>query len=269
MRRRATSSGIGIESMAPSSCAECAPWASGTSPPRWPRLGRMALPNGLSDRSGASVWTISSSWVRRICAGSCEPMLAITTTSERSGHWTKMRQSLARFSRSEASNRTQSLAAFITTMSGLRFSVHTALNRHCPFGRARKGRKHQAFDHEDQPERGQEIATKPRSLSLFGGRRRVRRHGTHRLAGRVVEVAEEVAVRIEHQAGIVRLQPVLIGLHRAVEREEVRVLVEGVGEDLVARGVAFAADLLRLGGRVGDQHGHFTVGLGADFLRLL
>src|SRR5664280_1786352 len=26
MRRRATSSGIGIESMAPSSCAECAPW---------------------------------------------------------------------------------------------------------------------------------------------------------------------------------------------------------------------------------------------------
>jgi hypothetical protein len=35
-----------IESMAPSSCAECAPWASGTSPPRGPRLGRMALPNG-------------------------------------------------------------------------------------------------------------------------------------------------------------------------------------------------------------------------------
>ena len=29
--------------------------------------GRMALPNGLSDRSGASVWTISSSLARRIC----------------------------------------------------------------------------------------------------------------------------------------------------------------------------------------------------------
>jgi hypothetical protein len=54
-------------------------------------------------------------------------MLAITTTSERTGHWTKMRQSLARFSRSEASNRTQSLAAFITNMSGFRFSVHTGM----------------------------------------------------------------------------------------------------------------------------------------------
>jgi len=43
--------------------------------------------NGWSDRSGASVWTISSSWARRICAESCEPMLAITTTSERTGHW--------------------------------------------------------------------------------------------------------------------------------------------------------------------------------------
>ena len=46
MRRRATSSAIGIESMAPSSCAEFAPWASGTNQLHQARPGRMALPNG-------------------------------------------------------------------------------------------------------------------------------------------------------------------------------------------------------------------------------
>jgi hypothetical protein len=40
------SSEIGIESMALSSRTDCAPWASGTSPPHQPRPGRMALPNG-------------------------------------------------------------------------------------------------------------------------------------------------------------------------------------------------------------------------------
>jgi hypothetical protein len=39
-------SAIGIESMAASSRADCAPWASGTSLPQQPHLGRMALPNG-------------------------------------------------------------------------------------------------------------------------------------------------------------------------------------------------------------------------------
>ena len=46
MRRRATSSAIGIKSMAPSFQADCARWAFGTSRSRRPRLGRMALPNG-------------------------------------------------------------------------------------------------------------------------------------------------------------------------------------------------------------------------------
>jgi hypothetical protein len=41
-----TSFAIGIAFMAPSSHADCAPWASGTSLPHQPRLGRMALPNG-------------------------------------------------------------------------------------------------------------------------------------------------------------------------------------------------------------------------------
>jgi hypothetical protein len=64
-----------------------------------------------------------------ICAASCEPMLAITTTSERTGHWIKMRRSLARFSEPESLVHTQSLAEFITATSGFKFSVHTPGNR--------------------------------------------------------------------------------------------------------------------------------------------
>jgi len=46
MRLRTTSSAIATGSMAASSRADCAPWASGTSLPHPPRLGRTALPNG-------------------------------------------------------------------------------------------------------------------------------------------------------------------------------------------------------------------------------
>jgi transposase InsO family protein len=54
---------------------------------------------------------------------------AITMTSGRTGHWTKMHQSLAKFSESEASNHAPSLADFITTTSGSRFSVHAGVSR--------------------------------------------------------------------------------------------------------------------------------------------
>src|SRR6476646_7830915 len=52
-------------------------------------------------------------------------MLVITTTSERTDHWIKMRRSLAPFSGPESLVHTRSLADFITTTSGFRFSVHT------------------------------------------------------------------------------------------------------------------------------------------------
>ena len=57
-----------------------------------------------------------------------------------------------------------------------------------------------------------------------------------------------------------------VGLHGAVEGEEIRILAVGVGKDAVALGVALAADLLGL--RIGfrHQHGHVAVGLGADLL---
>jgi len=52
---------------------------------------------------------------------------AITMTSGRTGHWTKMHQSLVKFSESEASNHTPSLADFTTTTPELKFSVHTPI----------------------------------------------------------------------------------------------------------------------------------------------
>ena len=45
MRLRTTSPAIGTGSMAASSRADCAPWASGTSPPHQPRLGRAVAAN--------------------------------------------------------------------------------------------------------------------------------------------------------------------------------------------------------------------------------
>src|SRR5258708_3717023 len=55
------------------------------------------------------------------------PSSCCTTTSERIDHWTKMRRSLARFSRQEASNRIPSLVDFIAITPGFRLSVHTAV----------------------------------------------------------------------------------------------------------------------------------------------
>ena len=57
---------------------------------------------------------------RRICAGSCEPMLAITTTSERTGRWAKMLRSLAGSSEPESLVHTRSLAGFVTTIDAFR-----------------------------------------------------------------------------------------------------------------------------------------------------
>jgi hypothetical protein len=48
-------------------------------------------------------------------------------TSGRTGHWTKMHQSLVKFSESEASNHTPSWADFTTTTPELKVSVHTGL----------------------------------------------------------------------------------------------------------------------------------------------
>src|SRR5947208_13311920 len=62
-----------------------------------------------------------------------------------------------------------------------------------------------------------------------------------RLAGRVTKEPEEIRVRPQQEAGVVRAQSVLVGRHRPVEREEVGILAVGFREQAVALGVADAA----------------------------
>src|SRR3984957_8104315 len=90
-----------------------------------------------------------------------------------------------------------------------------------------------------------------------------------RLAGRVAEELEEVGIRPQQEPGVAALQPVLIGRHRTVEREEIGILAVGLGEQPVAFAVAVAAHLF--GSRIGfgDDDGGFAIGVGPDLLRLL
>src|SRR2546430_8274270 len=53
-----------------------------------------------------------------------EILRRLLLTSGRTGHWTKMHQSLVKFSESEASNHTPSLADFTTTTPELKFYAH-------------------------------------------------------------------------------------------------------------------------------------------------
>src|SRR5882672_6429174 len=81
-----------------------------------------------------------------------------------------------------------------------------------------------------------------RSLRLRRGRGRS--CGRGRFAGRIAEETEEIAVRLQQEAGVGAAQSVLIRRHRAVEGEELRILAVGLGEQAVAFGVALAAHLL-------------------------
>src|SRR4029077_17225503 len=108
----------------------------------------------------------------------------------------------------------------------------------------------------------------------IGARRRARaRRTTGRrrtlLAGGIAEEAEEIAIGAKHQMRVAMLHAALIGLHGAIEAEEVGVLAIGVGKDAVALGVALAAHVFRLRIGFGDQHRDVAVGPGADLLALL
>src|SRR5438105_12350826 len=66
----------------------------------------------------------------------------------------------------------------------------------------------------------------PPTLRLRRGR-----GGRHRrMPRRIGKEAEELRIRPQQEAGVVRLEPVLIGRHRAVECEEIRILAIGLGE---------------------------------------
>ena len=90
-----------------------------------------------------------------------------------------------------------------------------------------------------------------------------------RFARRSAEKTEEFRARPDQKARVAGLQRRLIGLHRAIEGEEIRILAESLGEDAVALGVAFALGLVGLALRLGLQHDHVAIGLGGDVLRLL
>jgi transposase InsO family protein len=75
-------------------------------------------------------------------------LLAITTTSERAVHRTKMRRPFSLFSESESSRHVRFLTGFITATVGFEFSVHTARPRRDGrreliqlYHRARSGRR--------------------------------------------------------------------------------------------------------------------------------
>src|SRR5437588_2740396 len=100
-------------------------------------------------------------------------------------------------------------------------------------------------------------------------RLRLRRRGRRRMARRIGEEAEELGIRPQQETGVGGAEPGLVGRHRTIEGEEIRIPAIGLGEQAVALGVAHAAGLL--GGRIGlrDDDGGLAVGLGADLLRLL
>ena len=76
----------------------------------------------------------------------------------------------------------------------------------------------------------------------------------------IIEILEELRVGAQQQPRIAGPQRAFVGLHRTVEGEELRVLVEGLGEDAVPLGIARAADALRFAGGVGLDHGDLAVG---------
>src|SRR5271165_6474851 len=115
------------------------------------------------------------------------------------------------------------------------------------------------------------IAAAKSRMSFRLGRRR-RRGGRRRSLWRRRrrgEVTEEVRLGAHQRPGLPVLESALVGLHRAVEGEELRVGAVGLGEDAVAFAVALAADLLGLLLRLGGDDGDLAVRLRPDLLSLL
>src|SRR5882757_3679346 len=99
------------------------------------------------------------------------------------------------------------------------------------------------------------------TLRLRRSRRRSGCRCRRRMPGRIGEEAEELRIRPQQETGIARLEPVLVGGHRAVEREKIRILAIGLGEQPVTLGIAGAPRLFsgRIG--LGDDDGRLTIGL--------
>src|SRR6185312_4660950 len=101
------------------------------------------------------------------------------------------------------------------------------------------------------------------------GRRRGRRRRGLGAGRRRREVAEEIGFRTDQGVRMPVVEALLIGLHRAIEGEELGVRAISLGEDAVALAVALAANLLRLLLSLGEDDRDLAVGLGLDLLGLL
>src|SRR5262249_54535715 len=140
--------------------------------------------------------------------------------------------------------------------------------------KTRKERPQQTFDHENEPDGNDKIAHSAGGTGLLG-RRRLLRSGWRCSFGcwlrlcwrcrlilwlgsrccwtrRLVEIFEEIRVGAQQQPRVARGQRRLISLHRAVEAEELWILVKGQGIDAVPLGITVTADAFGFPSRVVD-----------------
>src|ERR1700722_20712838 len=113
-------------------------------------------------------------------------------------------------------------------------------------------------------------AARARWIGRRSRRRRLSvRASRRRFARRIAEIAEEIRIRPQHQVRVAVLHAAFVGLHRAIEAKESRILAIGLGIDAIALGVPLATHLLGLGRGVGQQHRDVAIGPGSDLLALL
>src|SRR6266436_6432502 len=86
------------------------------------------------------------------------------------------------------------------------------------------------------------------------------------MTGGIGEEAEELRIRPQQEAGIAALQAGLIRGHRAIEREEIRILAIGFGDDDGGLAIGLGADLLRLLAALGAELGGFALPFGLHAL---
>src|SRR6266568_9009592 len=87
-------------------------------------------------------------------------------------------------------------------------------------------------------------------------------------AAGLLQVLEELGVRVEHHQVALAAERRLVGLEAAVEGVELGILPIRSGIDRRRLGVAVALGLLRRPVRVGEDHLTLPIGVGADLLRL-
>src|SRR4051812_31597778 len=112
----------------------------------------------------------------------------------------------------------------------------------------------------------------PRRRARWSARRRSsgqRRQRRRAAALRSAEEAEELVVGRQHERCVTPVQSRAIGLHRAVEGEEILVLAERVGVGRRRFRLALTAQDVGLALRLGEDDGPLALGGGADALREL